>query len=62
MLRNKLWTSKYGRSRMGPKREHIWWIKKHFPKDIHEILINDKCNENEVNHEDDESDNDGNTF
>ena len=24
---------------MGPKREHIWWIKKPFPKDMEEILM-----------------------
>ena len=62
MFRSKFCTSKYSRSRMGPKREHIWWIKKPFPKDIEEILINNKYKENEVNDEEDESDNEGNTF
>ena len=62
MFRSWFYTSKYSRSWMGPKREHIWWIKKPFPKDIEEILINNKYKENEVNDEEDESDNEGNIF
>ena len=38
---------------------NIWWIKEPFPKDIEEILISDKYNENEVNYEEDESDHEG---
>ena len=38
---------------------NIWWIKEPFPKDIEEILIIDKCNENEVNYEEDEIDHEG---
>ena len=41
---------------------NIWWIKEPFPKDIEEILISNKYNENEVNYEEDESDNKGDTF
>ena len=41
---------------------NIWWIKEPFPKDIEEILISNKYNENEVNCEEDESDNKGDTF
>ena len=33
---------------------NILWIKEPFPKDIKEIWISDKCNENEVNDEEDE--------
>ena len=46
--------------------DHVWdknakrcWIKEPFPKDIEEILISDKYNENEVN---DDSENEGSTF
>ena len=41
---------------------NIWWIKEPFPKDIEKILITNKYNENEVNYEEDESDNKGDTF
>ena len=41
---------------------NIWWIKEAFPKDIEEILISVKYNENEVNDEEDESDSEGDTF
>ena len=46
----------------GTKTRNRWWIKKTFPKDIEEILINNKYKENEINNEEDESDNEGNTF
>ena len=49
--------------------DHVWnknanisWVKETFPKDIEEILISVKYNENEVNDEKDESDNGGDTF
>ena len=37
-------------------------IKELFQKDIEEILIRDKYNENEVNEEEGKSDSDGDTF
>ena len=49
--------------------DHVWnksanisWVKETFPKDIEEILISVKYNENEVNDEKDESDNGGDTL
>ena len=41
---------------------NISWVKETFPKDIEEILIGVKYNENKVNDEKDESDNGGDTF
>ena len=48
--------------------DHGWdqkaniWVKEFFPKDIEEMLINDKYNENEVNDEEDKNDSEGDTF
>ena len=48
--------------------DHGWdqkaniWIKEFFPKDIEEMLISDKYNENEVNDEEDKNDSEGDTF
>ena len=44
------------------KNANICWIKESFPKDIEEFLISDKCNENEINDEECDSENEGNTF
>ena len=41
---------------------NIWWIKEPFPKDIEEILISIKYNENDVNDEEDKTENEGDTF
>ena len=59
MLRSKCWTFKYSKSRIGQKHEHML---EPFPKDIEEILISDKYNENECNDEEGDSENVGNTF
>ena len=51
---------------MEPKRKHMMslymMIKELFQKDIEEILIRDKYNENEVNKEEGKSDSEGDTF
>ena len=44
------------------KNANICWIKESFPKDIEEFLISDKCNENEINDEECDSENEGNTY
>ena len=41
---------------------NICWIQEPFPKDVKEILISDEYNENEINDEEGESDNEGDTF
>ena len=61
ILGSKFWTSKYIRSLMGRKCQHMldWTI---LSKDTEQILISDECNENESNNKDGENDSESDTF